>query len=318
MQKIKAIISGAGLVAIVLLFSFLIVQDKKVKGAQSFWCLQKIIVQDKQSFFDYYTTETNLGHFFKTNNLIVYPEDKIALSLPLNVCKGSLIKIDRAPVINLKIGKNESIVRSWTSTVKDLLAEQKITLGAKDEVEPNLNVKVTNNMQVVLTHWGERTEKREEKIAFDTEEQPSADLVVGNSEVAFEGKVGKKIVTYKITSVNGDDISNEKMDEEIIEQPQNRIVLYGTKPKTTYLTQGQAKWYIDTDEMLAACNLVPRGTRLLITNLDNGKYVEVVASGGNNGFSYPVVVDLSTAAFSALGVSFWQGIIYNVKVEIIN
>ncbi|MDD3773748.1 MAG: G5 domain-containing protein [Patescibacteria group bacterium] len=318
MEKIKAIIYGIGFVALILVISFGIGTANRVKGAENFWCLQRVVVSDDNVISEFWATETNLDLFFINNNLLIYPEDKKRLSLPLMACKGSLIKIDRAPVISLKIGKNESMVRSWAQTVADLLKEKDIVLGSRDKIEPALGSKITNNMKIVLTHWGERIEKKEEPVAFEVEKRPSADLVIGNTEVLESGIDGVKEVVYKITSVNGDDVSSEKISEKVVEPAKNRIILYGTKPPTTYLATGQAKWYIRTGEMLAACNLVPRGTRLLITNLSNGKWIEATASGGNNGFSYPVVVDLSTAAFEGLGVSLGQGVIYNVQVEIIN
>lgn len=318
MEKLKATISGIGFLILILVIFLGISDAKRVKGAESFWCLQRIVVSDNNLISEFWATETDLDLFFANNNFLIYPEDKKRLSLPLMACKGSLIKIDRAPVIHLKIGKNESVVRSWAQTVADLLKEKSITLGKKDKIDPSLNAEIVNNMNVVLTHWGERIEKKEEPISFEVEKRPSADLVIGNTEVLEPGTDGAKEVVYKITSINGDDILSEKISEKVIKPAKNKIVLYGTKPPTTYLTTGQAKWYIKTSEMLAACNLVPRGTRLLITNLSNGKWIEAIASGGNNGFSYPVVVDLSTAAFEALGVNLGQGIIYNVKVEIIN
>lgn len=316
MEKIKAIVCGLGFSALVLILFFGVSSSAKVKGATSFWCLERVVLNDNGTMSDQFATQTDLNQFFQANNLVVYPEDKVALSLPLNLCKGSLITIDRAPVVNLKIGKNNSVVRSWAATVADLLKEQNIVMGAQDKIEPSLQTKISTGMNITLTHWGTRLEKKDEAIAYNVEKQADSDLVVGNTQVSRAGINGEKEVTYKITSVNGDDVASAEVSEQITIPPTNEILLYGTKPPTTYLGTGNATWYIQTDQMIGACNLASMGDKLLVTNLNNGVSIQVTDSGGG-AFSSSTVIDLSTTAFNALD-SGTDGIIPNVKVELIN
>ena len=311
MEKIKAILCGVGFAFLILVIFLGIQSNTKVKGAESFLCLQKAVIVDQGIAKDQWITDTDLAKVFDSISLVVYPEDKVSLSLPLNVCKGVIIKIDRAPVISLKIGKNETTVRSWVGTVKELLAEQNIVMGGKDKISPGLNTKITAGMNVVLTHWGERIEKKEEAIAYSVVQQPSADLVIGNTQVSQNGKDGKKLVTYKITSVNDDDVSSEKLAEQIITPAMDQILLYGTKPPVISTEYGEISIH---NGDVTATNYYSTGALLRITNLDNGKSVTIkVDYGCSNCGPINRMMDLAVSAFNQVCV-YNQGY-FNAKVE---
>lgn len=160
-------------------------------------------------------------------------------------------------------------------------------------------------MDVVLTHWGERIEKKEESIAFDVVKEPSADLVVGNTEVSQAGSDGKKMVTYKITSVNGDDVASEKMDEQIVTKPKNEILLYGTKPPVISTSYGRITLSLlhnSSGGYITATTYYNTGALLRITNLVNGKSINVVVDCGGSTcgpFDGPMI-DLSKDAFYSI------------------
>lgn len=65
--------------------------------------------------------------------------------------------------------------------------------------------------------------------------------------------------------------------------------------------------------MLAACNLVSKGTKIRVVNQNNGKSVVVTAAGG--GLQADRVIDLTYDAFSTLGGTWGQGLLQNVRLE---
>ncbi len=87
--------------------------------------------------------------------------------------------------------------------------------------------------------------------------------------------------------------------------------------------EGSASWYDFTlssgwsslDHRVAAMRDVPRGTMVRVTNMENGKSVEVLIA--DYGPAYPDrVIDLSSYAFSKLAPTT-QGIIQEVKIELL-
>jgi len=314
---IAGVISGIGAVIIFGLFAISGLRANNVQGAESYICSQKVIVIDKGIAQEKESFNQDLESFLNETKIVVYPEDKITLSVPFNLCLGEILTIDRAPVIYLTLGNEKKIIRSFKKTVKDVLPEKNISLGSKDKITPSLSSEISNQMSIIIVRIGERIEKEKLAIDYDVEERPDSNLVIGKTAILQEGIEGEKEVTLRITSENGVDVKKEVISETILRQPQKRIITYGTKPPTTYLAIGQAKWYTVDSAMIGACNLVSKGTPLLVTNLDNGRSVRVTASGGG-AFGFPIIIDLSTSAFEALGGNLWQGILRNVKVEQIN
>ncbi|MFZ3062465.1 MAG: RlpA-like double-psi beta-barrel domain-containing protein [Actinomycetota bacterium] len=75
--------------------------------------------------------------------------------------------------------------------------------------------------------------------------------------------------------------------------------------------EGTATWYVYTGAMTAAHNTLPMGTKVLVTNLSNGKqiWVEIV----DRGIYSAAIIDLEKVAFAQLADPS-EGVIY-VKIE---
>ena len=124
-------------------------------------------------------------------------------------------------------GKTTEVTTS-AATVQDLLNEQKITLGADDEVSEKLDAKITSGMNIVVKRVEYKEEKVKEAIDFTTEEQKSDSYPEGYSEVTQEGVKGEKEITYKVKYVDGKEESREKVSEKVVKEPVKKIVLVGT------------------------------------------------------------------------------------------
>ena len=93
-------------------------------------------------------------------------------------------------------------VTTDAKTVKDLLAEQKITLGKDDEISAKLDAPVTADMKIVIKRVEYKEEVKKEEIKFDIIEQTSTGMAAGTSEITQQGVNGEKEVTYKVKYVD--------------------------------------------------------------------------------------------------------------------
>lgn len=80
----------------------------------------------------------------------------------------------------------------------------------------------------------------EETIAFKTVNKDDANLNKGSTKVSVEGENGTKEVTYEVTYINGEEESREKLKEETIKEPKDKIVLNGTKVATNSGSQSSS------------------------------------------------------------------------------
>lgn len=242
-----------------------------------------------------------------------YPQDKISAFPDPALGLGSMITIERSAPVSVKDGNATIIYRTWAKTVNELLAEKMIDLGEKDVINPGVDTKISKDMMIVITRVNETDVKEVITLPFKTITKDDPDLLKGKQRVETKGENGMKERVYHVRRENGKLVSRVLTSEKVTKQVIDQIVYKGTKVLTEPVSSGVASWYIKSESMIGACNLVPRGTKLKVTNLANGKAIEVTASGG--GLRSDRVIDLSTAAFKALGASLGQGTISRVKVE---
>jgi len=74
----------------------------------------------------------------------------------------------------------------------------------------------------------------EEPIAFEEEYKADAGLYVGETKVETEGKNGTKEVTKQIVRENGQIQEEEVLEETVVEEPQDQVILTGTKTQGGY------------------------------------------------------------------------------------
>ncbi len=75
--------------------------------------------------------------------------------------------------------------------------------------------------------------KETETIAFGTTKTTDENLTQGNTRTVKQGVDGTKEVTYEVTYEDGEQVSKEKIAEEVIAEPINEIIAQGTKAPVT-------------------------------------------------------------------------------------
>jgi len=240
-----------------------------------------------------------------------YKEDKFSAFPSIDMGIGGKITLYRAPDYKVKDGKKEFVVRSWAKTVGDLLDENKIALGQDDKINFSPSTPLELNMDINIIRVARTTMIEYESIDYQIVKKEDPNLEKGKTKVEQAGKKGKKNLFYEVTREDGVQVSKVLKKTEVAEEPVDEKITVGTKI-VSYGT-GVASWYVNSNQMIGACNLVPKGTKVRVVNLSNGKSVEITTSGG--GLRSDRIVDLSTAAFQALGASTSQGVIGNVRLE---
>ncbi len=242
-----------------------------------------------------------------------YPEDHFADFPSIDMGIGSKITLYRAPLIHIKDGKRSKDVRSWQKKVGDLFREQHIELGKDDKVNFANDTDIEDGMEIAITRVAITTIVEQEPIKYTTTKKSNPNVEKGNKKTLQQGKNGTRNKYYLVRREDGEEVSRSLTKTEVAEEPTEEIIEVGTKVVT--YGSGAASWYVNTSAMIGACNLVPKGTKLHIVNTANGKSVDIVSSGGGAFAGMGRVVDLSTAAFQALGATLGQGTIANVRVE---
>lgn len=168
----------------------------------------------------------------EAGGLKIFDEDIVLSEIsqnPLEDGTFSVLKIQRAKLISVKIfGKTEQI-RTQANTIAEFLTEKKIKLGNQDGVSKNQNEKIKEGDHFEIWRNGKQTITVEEEIPFETEKIQDASKDVSFREIKTAGENGKKTVTYEIEMRDGVEISRTKITEVEIRAAKKQVEVVGTK-----------------------------------------------------------------------------------------
>lgn len=166
--------------------------------------------------------------------LELYPEDGYNVELiqdfVQNRAVGLKVTIVRATPVKVMIDGEEHIIRTHADTVGQLLDEQGYVLGAQDFVSVAREQAVVKDGVVQIVRVGSDSTAVHENIAFGTRYVYDDSQPTSFSEVQQAGVNGEKVVTYKVTTHNGQEVSREPIQELILKQPVEQVILKGSQP----------------------------------------------------------------------------------------
>jgi uncharacterized protein YabE (DUF348 family) len=143
------------------------------------------------------------------------------LSLTVSTPKALTVRVDGKNLTGTSTGR----------TVKEALAELKVTVDRDDRVKPTLNAALSDGMKIAIQRVSTKTVTATEAIAFGTVEKSDSSLYEGDSKTVTAGKPGSRTVTYRITTVDGKTTARKAVKTVVTSQPVSKVVSVGTKAK---------------------------------------------------------------------------------------
>lgn len=293
----------------------------KVQSASEF-SLPVVIVEDGQTEINCLSSREDLEEVLGDCGYKVYKEDIVDSLIDPELGLGSYISVKRATPVYIRDGAEEEfLVRTQLETVAQLLSEQEITVGKEDKLRPSKDEKVEPFTKIEIDRYGTKEVKESEPIAYSTIRKPDPDTQIGTSYVGRSGEQGKLVKTYKVYLVNNQEKDRELIEEEVVEEPVEEIVYYGTMPSVISTKYGEISFINEINgSSMTASSYYDTGDKIKITNLNNGKSVIVIVDSGCP-WCGPIdknrIVDLEKNAFAELVEgSIWDvGVIANAKIE---
>lgn len=122
-------------------------------------------------------------------------------------------------------------VSAAVGTAKDALKASKLKLGKDDFLSVPMSASLSDGQVLTVNRVKNETVTEKESIKPKVEKKKSDSLYQGETKVEKEGKNGQKEISYKVKTVNGDEVKKEKKDEKVLSKPEAKVVIQGTKKK---------------------------------------------------------------------------------------
>lgn len=243
----------------------------------------------------------------------IYPEDKVDFLIDPGYGVGTIVHVTRALSVAVKDGKHDLTLRTWEDTVGGLLSDIRRPLGDLDKANYREPDPLVASMIIEITRVAKTKLTLKETVAFETQEKKDPNVDRGISKVKQEGQNGEREKIFEVIREDGEEVSRTLLKDEVTKKPIHKIVVQGTKVKIGKAVTADASWY-DLCCTKVASTTFKKGTVLRLTNMANGKQIEVKVDD-TGAFGQDRVVDLHPDYFKALGGTLGQGIMSQVKAE---
>lgn len=189
-----------------------------------------VVLEDQEQSIEFWTKKRLLGTALAEEGITVGSDDRVSMELdtPLKGLKEVRVTIRRAVPIQLIVGGAPHEVKSAVDTVGDLLAQQEITLGAKDTVTPESTAALVSGMEVKVVRRTEETAVSQVEIPYELVRRDDRTMTVGQIKELQEGAPGLMEVREIIYREDGQELAREVVEETVLQEAVPQIVAYGT------------------------------------------------------------------------------------------
>ncbi len=180
----------------------------------------------------YWTTATNVDDALSQLGLRVSPESEFSISRGAGIGRDGLrMAITTPKDVTLVVAGDKREVTSTSLTVRELLAERKVRSDDDDRISKPLGTELEDGLHVRVDRVSVDRRREGQTLAYSTRELYSSSMYDGKTRVRAEGDTGRKRLVYQVTKVNGEVRRDKLVDTKILDRPNPRVVVYGTKDR---------------------------------------------------------------------------------------
>lgn len=183
---------------------------------------------------EYKTTAITVGQFFQDEELEFSRYDDISHSDIAILDDDIEIEVTSAVPVELNDGGEKEKVWTTEDTVEDLLENEEIEYDEdEDRIEPELDEEIEEDMKVNVTYVETEEVEEKESLSYHTKKKDDDSIAKGEEKTEKEGKKGKVAKTYEVTKENGEEVSRELIDEEVLKESKDEVIAVGTKEESS-------------------------------------------------------------------------------------
>lgn len=132
-------------------------------------------------------------------------------------------------LMEITVGTDTKEVLTNGGTVQEVLDNAGVSVDGDDKVSPKLDQNVNADTAITVTIVEKTEVTEEETVEYETTRKDDDSLEEGKTKTDTEGENGTAVVTYEVTTENGEEVDKTEIDREVTEEPTTEVVLRGTK-----------------------------------------------------------------------------------------
>ncbi len=175
------------------------------------------------------TSAATVGDALFEAGITLYLTDQVTPGLDTPLTHDTRVTIQRATPLFIEIDGITLETRVQGTTVGDALAEAGIALVGLDYSLPPEDQTIEAGITVTVLRVSEEIVSHTEEIPYETLTQADPETPLDQTRVLQGGQVGVRRYDTRVRYADGEEIGREPAGSEVVQQPQNRIIGYGTQ-----------------------------------------------------------------------------------------
>ena len=175
-----------------------------------------------------YTNAVTVGEMLEENDIELSETQKASHSEDEAIENDMEIFISNPMTVSVLQNGIVNSVTMYGGRVSDVFEEMEIEIDENDIIEPDVDTLVTDQMQIEFVDVEIKNITVVEDVPFGIEEGETSTVESGYYHLEQDGENGAVQVTYEVKLVDGTEISREEIKRDVIQEPKNKIVLWGT------------------------------------------------------------------------------------------
>ncbi|NLC76855.1 MAG: DUF348 domain-containing protein [Clostridia bacterium] len=168
-----------------------------------------------------------VGQLLADEGVILGAHDQVEPSLDTPLKKGMQITVSRAFSVTVQVDGQILEVHTLPVTVREVLHKAMVSLGPEDQVTPDLEEQVQPGQEVIVTRVTTEEVVEEEEIPYQVVRHQDPTLERGQTKVVQKGQNGLTHNTYRVTYINGEEVSRELVSKQVVKPPVNEEIQVG-------------------------------------------------------------------------------------------
>lgn len=195
----------------------------------SYFCLEKsvtILVDDK--VIEQRTFKRTVAELLQANQIVINPQDTVEPGLDQSLEENLVITVTRAfPLTVVADGETHELT-SVPIKVAAAIERVKVSLREKDLVSAQLEDLTYRGQVIKVIRVEEKIISESTAIPFLRETTLDNSLETGLTRTVSRGRTGTALQLIKVTYHDGQEVSREVIESEVVKPPVNEVVARGT------------------------------------------------------------------------------------------
>lgn len=180
-----------------------------------------------------HTFYSDVAGVLQENGIDLAEKDRVNPGLDTALTDGMTVEVRRAVPVQLQVGNEKYHLLSSAKTVGEVLEEEGVVLGERDQVTPGLDTRLDKETSIQVDRITTKVVEEEVPIPYRIQREADNTLFSGIVRVINNGKEGLEKKIWEIVYKNGKEAERILLASTVIEEPVDRVVRVGTMRTVT-------------------------------------------------------------------------------------